>query len=179
MLKKSGLQTVWPDAEMKSSQIVSKRCQKGGQSKFLHKRDLFENSPNIHEMFYECLGHFCTIFLPSIFKNRPIWSHCRLQTVSKWRWLRWKAFRNFAKYVSKMWRHFFSGRCFHSGKRHGLRAIPISKFCNIFLPKMCLSLLAPTSSMPFCKTETLTLKLRQDFLHHILSFKPIFYRHVF
>ena len=137
----------------------------------------------IAQTFMKCFMNvwatFVRYFLPSIFKNRPIWSHCRLQSVSNWRWLRWNAFRNFAKYVSKMWRHFFSGRCFHSGKRRGLRAIPISKFCNIFLPKMCLSLLAPTSSMPFCKTETLTLKLRQDFLHHILSFKPIFYRHVF
>ena len=75
------LHPVRPDVGIKNSPKVPKSCQTSGQSIFFLKNDIFKigQSPQIFRLLFKKT-------LPRTFKNRPIWSHCKLQTPKSRNW---------------------------------------------------------------------------------------------
>ena len=64
--------SVWPDVEIKSSPMYSKRCQKVATAVFTWK-GMFSKSLQSHHTFGIILKE---TFTQIILKNLPIWSHC-------------------------------------------------------------------------------------------------------
>ena len=70
---------VWPDVSVDCSPNYSLGCPKSSHSSFHMNIDVFQNSPKSYNTFGLVLKEN---LYPWTFKNRPIWSRCRL---ANWR----------------------------------------------------------------------------------------------